>query len=410
MKKILSSLFMLTFMSTALAEEINLTTELSKVLFAGKSSIPFPGVPNTYCTAGGPIEGPPFLAATLDCVFYFRNVRSTSVDVTYSEVKKGAIPDSIVSQPFTYQNCTTSPLPVTDSISVTTTEGQSISTSTALTEGSNSTFTTSISVPIKALPFSMTDVKNVNFSKTVTDASQNSFTKSSTVTQALNFSLAPMTAREVRLEKVLTTGYIDFDGIVSFEADVGLRLRKKETGEILQQEVIIGTLSNFTPNPADRVLHLKGQVWNVKGEAVSRKDNEYSIKDDPSLCKDAKKAALKSSTTKKNNLNLLGTIALLQGAPESAGSGTLTETGLISGMYIQTANVVASVSVRAKSQGPGFCAVTINSNTSAINFLAPPFSWSPWTTLFSHIGSAGSTITTSIGCDTGALFEIQYYK
>ena len=409
MRKILSSLLLFSLISSASADEINLTTELSKVLFVGKSSVPFPGVENTFCTPNGQINGNPFVAAFYDCVYYFRNVRATSIEVTYSDVKKGAIPDSIVSQPFTYKNCTNSPLPVSDTISVTTTEGQSISTSTALTEGSNSTMTTSISVPVKAVTFGMTDSKTVNFSKTVTDATQNTYTKSSTVTQSLNFTIPPMTAREVRLEKVLTTGYIDFDGTVSFEADVGLRIKDKQNGQIVAQEVSMGTLTALTPNPADRVLHLKGQIWNVKGEAVSRKDKDYSLADNPTACGNDKKTVLKSSGTEKN-MKLLGTIPLLKANPNSVDSGILTETGLINGMYIQTANVVANVNVRAKSQGPGFCAVTINSNSSAINFLAPPFSWSPWTTLFSHIGSAGSTITTSIGCDTGALFEIQYYK
>lgn len=83
---------------------------------------------------------------------------------------------------------------------------------------------------------------------------------------------------------------------------------------------------------------------------------------------------------------------------------------LVNGMSITTSNSVANVEVRAQSQGPGFCGVSINGGIGTANFLAPPYTWSPWTTLFSHIGSVSTTVNTNVECDTGALFEIRYYQ
>lgn len=99
------------------------------------------------------------------------------------------------------------------------------------------------------------------------------------------------------------------------------------------------------------------------------------------------------------------TVAQAKGPP-----GQNVTLPLISGMTVRTANVVDNVQIRAKSYGPGFCAISVSSTFGSVNFLAPPLVWSNWATLFSHINSVATTVSTSAECDTGALFEIRYTR
>lgn len=83
---------------------------------------------------------------------------------------------------------------------------------------------------------------------------------------------------------------------------------------------------------------------------------------------------------------------------------------LIDGATITTADAVANIEVRAKSHGLGFCATTISSNTNSVQILAPPFTWSSWSVIDSHVGKVSKTYSVSWDCDTGSLAEIRYYK
>jgi|SRR5215831_17398866 len=105
------------------------------------------------------------------------------------------------------------------------------------------------------------------------------------------------------------------------------------------------------------------------------------------------------------------TVAVRSDLPRLAQpSGVLTTSPLLNGMTIRTANVVAYVKVRAKGMGPGFCAVAVSGGGKSRSLSAPPLSWSPWAELFSHTGSVTASLSTSINCGTGALFEVQYYR
>jgi hypothetical protein len=94
-------------------------------------------------------------------------------------------------------------------------------------------------------------------------------------------------------------------------------------------------------------------------------------------------------------------------APGEQG-GTKKIVPLIDGMTITTSNTVDTVEVRAKSQGPGGCAVEFLAGRDHVGFVAPPFSYSPWTILFSHIGRLTKTLTEDVKCDTGVLSQVRY--
>jgi hypothetical protein len=88
-----------------------------------------------------------------------------------------------------------------------------------------------------------------------------------------------------------------------------------------------------------------------------------------------------------------------------------TVTGLVDGMVITTSDSVANVEARAQSQGPGLCATKVSAepgNTVAI--AATPGVYSNWVTIASHVGSVSFTLHTTIDCDTGALFQVRYYR
>lgn len=85
-------------------------------------------------------------------------------------------------------------------------------------------------------------------------------------------------------------------------------------------------------------------------------------------------------------------------------------TALVDGTSITTADVVASVEVRAKSLSLGFCEVEISSLNNTVRFHALPVSWSNWNVLFRHIGSKTARISVATLCDTGALFQVRYFR
>jgi hypothetical protein len=107
----------------------------------------------------------------------------------------------------------------------------------------------------------------------------------------------------------------------------------------------------------------------------------------------------------------LATLAFFAIAPLQASADDKTVVPFLNGMTIKTGNSVANIEVRAKSLGPGACGVTFSAdNGASTQFLAPPLTYSPWTVLASHTGSASFTITHSVACSTGVIGEVRYYK
>lgn len=80
----------------------------------------------------------------------------------------------------------------------------------------------------------------------------------------------------------------------------------------------------------------------------------------------------------------------------------------VDGMTITTKNTVDTVEVRARSQGPGFCAAEFSAFGGHIGLLAPPFKYSSWHILTSHIGAVTLTIHDDVKCDSGILAQVRY--
>jgi hypothetical protein len=79
-------------------------------------------------------------------------------------------------------------------------------------------------------------------------------------------------------------------------------------------------------------------------------------------------------------------------------------------MKIKTSDSVANVEVRAKSLGPGGCAVEFSTFGVKKGFVAPPFNFSPWTVLTASVGRNTFELHDDVKCDTGALAEVRYFK
>jgi hypothetical protein len=101
-------------------------------------------------------------------------------------------------------------------------------------------------------------------------------------------------------------------------------------------------------------------------------------------------------------------VAPSQGSPSSGAQQTIVP--LVPGMTVTTADVVGNVEVRARSHGPGFCAVGATGGDGSASILAPPLAWSTWTVLFSHLNQTTATIDSTIECGTGTDLEIRYWK
>lgn len=276
--------------ATATGQEINLSVELNKMLFNGKSRVRYwPEPPNSdpseaWCDTNGNFNTTEFQSSYNSlCVVTYRNVRVVPVRIDYSEVKKSALPDAIVAEEYSYKNCSPNPLTITDEKTFTTTEGYSISATTTVSEGSSVGSDVGLTIPIYATQLGITEKNTVSFKKdTATDNKQN-FVAAKMVKQQLSFQVDPETERTVRMEKRITTDYLEFDGVVTLDADVHIPVRRSD-GQLGEPQHADYRLSSFTPKVEDRTLHLKGQIWNVKGEKIERSDRVRTKNDAPDLC------------------------------------------------------------------------------------------------------------------------------
>ena len=398
------------------ADEIDLTVELNKVLFSETNKVPIYHLemPNAFCRSDGSLEGAhPIVAAAVRCGFRFTNVRAVSVDVSYSSPKAAAIPTTLVKDVWQYQNCSSLPLPITDNISLSSQEGSSVTTSTSVTTGSNTTTTAGVTVPIYAVQFSYSANVQYSFSKTDTTQQASSLTETRSTVQNINVTVPPLSVYAVTLQKEVSNAYIDYDGIVTLDADVLMHPMRGPAAKQDPQgpDISLGKLSQVASTAA-RTVHLKGQIWNAKGHSVVRNDKVTPIEDMNAVCPKAggTKPLVKQTDIQKRDAFFAATSMNSGALSRLVASAMQTTQPLTNGMTITTSNSVANVEVRAKSFGPGFCAVGISSPYGQSNFLAPPLTWSPWTHLFSHMGAITATLGTSVGCSTGAVFEVRYFK
>lgn len=212
---------LLTINSTVLANEIDLTQALNDSLFSVIGELPMPGSDGSMrCLKNGDIAGPPLLNAIFKCDLKFNNVRSISVDSSYSDPIPAAIPTTITRAIRQYVNCGPEPTKIQDTISVSTSEGIAITKSTDITEGTSATLTSSIQVPVKAVQFSMSRQENTNFSIRNSESKSDNLQTVVTTTQAISFDLPPMHTHQVILEREVSNAFIRFDGIVTLDADI----------------------------------------------------------------------------------------------------------------------------------------------------------------------------------------------
>lgn len=81
------------------------------------------------------------------------------------------------------------------------------------------------------------------------------------------------------------------------------------------------------------------------------------------------------------------------------------------GMILNLGNHIQTVQVRAKSLGPGACAVSFDIKGQSTNFLAPPLKMSPWTDVGpGFTGATSQKLGFSIECDTGAVAEVKFFN
>jgi hypothetical protein len=393
-----------------LGAELNIQDRLQEALFQNRPHI---AIRNRFCKSDGTLVLTHVTAPLFKCDFEFRNIRQIGLNTSYSTVIPGPIPETIVREVYIYKNCRNEAVSINDSISLTTIEGNTITRSTSIHDSSSTTSTSSIAftIPIQAAQVSLGETKQVSFSRQQADSTVYNFSRQVTINQPITFTVPARTIYRVTLQRTVSHAFVRFSGDILIEADVYGGISPVTSNEY--NMIPLGALSSFIPDGASRTFRLEGEVWNASASQVERVDTENSILDGET-CAPALVGAINRNfdrTITSEYLDLLGSRENVVGMTNSApGIGSLIMGPLISGMSISTGDVIGNVHVRAKSMGPGFCAVTINGGSGFTQFLAPPGFWSPWTQLFSHIGRSQAIINTTIGCDTGAIFEIRYYR
>lgn len=338
-------------------------------------------------------------------IFAFGNLHAIPIRVDYSDVKPAGIPDNVIRQSRTYTNCLPTKKAISDTLTLHKSEGVTITRSTQITTSSSTTVQGNFSVAIYIVNASigMTKTETVGFSES--DSTTINTMTDTTETIQINEEIPPGTVYIVSVEKRLSTDYIDFSGIVEIEGD--LLITAVQNGRPTGKYVTLNKLSTYFPQDR-RTIILKGQIWNVKGDDTKRVDKEYPA-DSASNCSNKVLPSSFYSVGKSVENEEFLKITLLSNELTDDG-GILTTESLYNGMTIHTGNSIASVQVRAKSMGPGFCRTDVSCGSGSVAILAPPYYWSPWSTLFNSIGKNTTTITTGVSCDTGAVFEVQYYK
>ena len=292
--------FFFLLCSAVPGEEINLSQMLTDLVFssAPNRTLIFPNgggavchanesITGLYLNVGDRVRGGTDVGGAYKCMVEFSAVHSVPDKITYSEVTLSPLPDAVSTKPFRYANCTSTVVPISDEVSLTTTEGSSVSVSTKVTSGTSTKIAGDIALPIGSVKLGMSTSQEVVFNREDNNSNVNNHQTSSEVSQKLSLSITPMTLHETTLTKKMTSGYVDFDGIVQISGDVGLRVLNRQTSAQVNF-VPLGSLTDLIPNYATlSALHLKGQLWVVRGEAVTRIDKEIKLTNNSEFCRSA---------------------------------------------------------------------------------------------------------------------------
>jgi hypothetical protein len=304
------------------------------------------------------------------------------------------LPALLAREEFFVRNCSTSEQPARDeTISVSYSETDTVNVTQALTTTSG----LQVTIPLANAQINFSQVVAVSEVKsTVQQHSRNETTVERITVPATTALLYVFTKRGIQVTA-------PFEGECIVDAKL---LSRHPDGHLLP--FTFGMLSDRYP--ADRRRYqTKGTIMVVRGG--SRVEKSYIDKKlDPKNPRDCEQIPNLSSNhliRLKSRPMLLD--ALVDSLSAAAGAREIT-VSLHNGMSISTCNCVANIQVRAKSFGPGFCDTRISNNFGhSVQISAPPFTWSNWEVLNSHIGEMTFTINVSAKCDTGALFEIKYF-
>ncbi|MBY3044844.1 hypothetical protein [Rhizobium leguminosarum] len=331
----------------------------------------------------------------------FANVRAVPIAVNYSDVKKSALPDSVIVKESVNVNCDDLPMQVNDSIGLIFTEGYQIQKTTSVTSGKQVTNTVGIQIPVVSATLGVSQQVSVNYTETDSNSSNNQTQKSET--RAITKEVPGKSVFICRMEKRISTDYVEFSGTLQLDGDVEIIAFQLSKGVFTGLSVPAGKISDYL-STAEATVAVEGQIWNVWADRTVRTDNVVPVASQPGACQ----------PPTVQNFNGESEAAFTRlfdvGNLDTDHPGVLVTESLISGGFITTGNSIGNVEVRAQSLGPGFCACTISSANGLASVLAPPLTWSPWTTLFSHFGSVSTSLTVSAICDTGVLAEVKYYK
>ena len=332
-------------------------------------------------------------------ILRFDNIRATGGAVRYSEVKAESIPQTIISETFMFRNCTSSDRKDSRSGSITYQEGETITTMDTIRGSASLSITTK-------------ELGSANASREVFSSQQQTRNYSKTIVETIQLeeTIKPMTALLVKIEKRISNAYLDFEGDMILNADVSKGAGPGWKGET----VYLGTYSSLF---GEQSFTVRGQIWNAKSHSTNKSYTEIQLdKDNPLHCvqpdlRTKVTAEISALDTKGSMGNLLKFgLTPVHNLSKEKEIGTQHVEPYSSGLRITTSNSIANVEVRARSMGPGFCAVRFSTMGGQTQFLAPPVGWSPWTTLAAHVGVATYTINETILCDTGMIAEIRYFK
>jgi len=321
MKVFLVGVGLLGFMPAAQAEEINISDIVMKTLFKFNPVLQIPGsairAPDGLgCAPDTTLRGmEPHFASMFRCRITFKNMHDTNIDVTYGPPTPAAIPTTISQDTYPFKNCKPEILKIDQTPSITYTEGSTITASTTVTQGGSSTLTKSLTIPIKAIQFGITDTQVLNFSDSSTNTQVVNLTKTRVEPYHLLFDVQPMTMVTTVLTRKLSNGYIDATGKIRLEADVFFSLTAYDTGKVTSEEFNIGKLSNYIKSDDDRTVMVHGQVWNVTASNILRADYTTALTG-TKLCDDQPSASLvtdlQQSTIATTALRLLADKARLE--------------------------------------------------------------------------------------------------
>lgn len=105
-------------------------------------------------------------------------------------------------------------------------------------------------------------------------------------------------------------------------------------------------------------------------------------------------------------------LSFLIGATGAAEAEKIQHT-LTDGMVIELGNYVQTVEIRAKSLGPGGCAVkyTLGNTGNQVQIFSLPGIWSAWARApQAYFGPTKLKVEEDVICDTGVIAEIRYEK